>query len=107
MKEKDNILKKENAAPLQKFEINGKDLTAAYINDKLNELKITADAIIEFALWRWEQAPDRKENILNETKEWLNIKIGQCSIGPATSAAEPLLRESIKKLESLFSKNYY
>ena len=91
----------------QKIEITDEQvsLNTSYIDDKLKELEIIADALIEFALWRLENHPDKRELILNETRDWLFQKLGQGSIGPATAAADPLLRRKIAELEQLFTES--
>ena len=73
-----------------------------YIEDKLKELEIIANVLIEFALWRLENNRDKKDIILSETREWMFQRIGQGSIGPATAAADPLLRRKISELEAIF-----
>ena len=93
----------------RKFEsINSiKNHTSSYINDKLKELELVADELIKFAIWRWERNPKEKDTILKETEDWLNQRIGHGSIGPATAAAGPLLREKIEELRLLFKKDFY
>ena len=103
-KEHDKLLIKN-----QKFQtVNSKENhTSSYINDKLKELELVADELIKFAMWRWERNPKKKEIILKETEDWLNQRIGHGSIGPATAAAGPLLREKIEELRILFKKDFY
>lgn len=93
----------------QKFQtVNSKqNHTSSYINDKLKELELIADELIKFTMWRWERNPKEKDTILKETEDWLNQRIGQGSIGPATAAAGPLLREKIEELCLLFKKDFY
>ena len=81
--------------------------TSSYINDKLKELELVADELIKFAMWRWERNPKEKDIILKETEDWLTQRIGHGSIGPATAAAGPLLREKIEELRLLFKKDFY
>ncbi len=75
-----------------------KNHSSSYIEDRLKELELIADELIQFALWRWEKNPKEKDDVLKETEEYLNQRIGQGSIGPATAAAGPLLIEKVKKL---------
>jgi len=91
----------------QKIEFTDEQVSSntSYIDDKLKELEIIADALIEFALWRSENHPDKREFILNETRDWLFQKLGQGSIGPATAAADPLLRRKIAELEQFFTES--
>ena len=106
MKKKENDeIRREN----QKFQsVNSiQNHTSSYINDKLKELELIANELIKFAMWRWERNPKEKDTILKETEEWLNQRIGHGSIGPATAAAEPLLREKIEELRLLFKKDFY
>ncbi|MFX1393139.1 MAG: hypothetical protein ACFFAH_06135 [Promethearchaeota archaeon] len=58
-------------------------------------------------MWRWERAPNEKDNILKEAKYWLIQRIGHGSIGPATATAVPLLREKLDELRLLFKKEFY
>ena len=84
-----------------------KNHSSSYIEDRLKELELIADELIQFALWRWEKNPKEKDDILKETEEYLNQRIGQGSIGPATAAAAPLLIEKVKKLQQIFQNRYY
>ena len=84
-----------------------KNHSSSYIEDRLKELELIADELIQFALWRWEKNPKEKDDILKETEEYLNQRIGQGSIGPATAAAAPLLIEKVKKLQQIFQNCYY
>ncbi|MFX0186618.1 MAG: hypothetical protein ACFE8A_02660 [Candidatus Hodarchaeota archaeon] len=106
MKKKEND---ENREEVQKVQIiNSKqNHTSSYIKDKLKELEFVADELIKFAMWRWEKTPNKKDKILKETEEWLTQRIGHGSIGPATAAAEPLLREKLEELRLLFKKVFY
>ena len=80
---------------------------SSYIEDRLIELELIADELIKFALWRWDKNPKEKDNILKETEEYLNQRIGQGSIGSATAAAGPLLIEKVKKLQQISQNRYY
>ena len=101
--------KKEIRKEDQKFQIINsiQNHTSSYINDKLKELELVANELIKFAMWRWERNPNKKDNIFKETEEWLTQRIGHGSIGPATAAAEPLLREKLEELYLLFKKGFY
>jgi len=70
----------------QRFQLENsiKNHSSSYIEDRLKELELIADELIQFALWRWEKNPKEKDDILKETEEYLNQRIGQGSIGPAT-----------------------
>lgn len=84
-----------------------KNHSSSYIEDRLKELELIADELIQFALWRWEKNPKEKDDILKETEEYLNQRIGQGSIGPATAAAGLLLLKKVKKLQQIFQNRYY
>ncbi len=78
-----------------------KERPTNYIDNKLMELELIADEIIKFTEWRLQENPKDKAKILKETKQWLSMRIGQGSIGPATAAAGPLLDKKLKELEEL------
>jgi hypothetical protein len=90
--------------PVQKCidPITGRDVTAEYVESRLIELENLANVIINFALWRKERNPDKEEEIFKETEEYLRLRIGHGSIGPATAAAGPLMMEKLKTLHELF-----
>lgn len=75
----------------------------SYIKDKLEELELIADELILYAIWLWERTPQNKNIILKEIEAYLTQRIGHGSIGPATSAAEPLLNNKLKELYSFFN----
>lgn len=85
--------------------ITGEDITSQVIHNRLAELRIMADNIIQFALWRLERNPQRKMEILKEIDDYLRQKIGCGSIGPATAAAGPLMEEKISELYELFGED--
>ncbi|MFX1453378.1 MAG: hypothetical protein ACFFCM_21265 [Promethearchaeota archaeon] len=82
----------------------GRDITGEHIAKRLKELEYMADEIISFAIWRWERNKEKKEEILEETEEYLRQRIGCGSIGPATAAAGPLMYEKISELHKIFEK---
>ncbi len=94
--------------PVQKCidPITGRDITAEYVESRLKELENLADVIIKFALWRKEKNPDREKEIFKETEEYLRLRIGHGSIGPATAAAGPLMMEKLKTLHDLFGLEF-
>ncbi|MHA1292761.1 MAG: hypothetical protein ACTSQJ_08865 [Promethearchaeota archaeon] len=95
----------ENFYKIQKFEINNRDLTGEVIGEKMKHLEIVSNELIKFALWRLRENFDEKEKILEETLNYMDVRIGQGSIGPATAAASPLLEDKKKELKKYF-KNY-
>ncbi|MHA1379482.1 MAG: hypothetical protein ACTSRG_14005 [Candidatus Helarchaeota archaeon] len=84
--------------------VTGEDITGKVIHQRLGELTILADNIIEFAIWRWEHNPENKMDILKEVDNYLREKIGCGSIGPATAAAAPLMEEKLNKLYAIFKE---
>lgn len=93
-----------NNQGFQFIDTNGNQ-SHSYIKDKLKELELIADELIRYAIWLWEKSPQDKKVILKEIEAYLTQRIGHGSIGPATSAAEPLLNNKLKELYSLFNMN--
>ncbi len=90
--------------PLQKVvdAETGQDITGQYIREGLEKLKEIGHRLIETAQFLVERHPDWKENIYEDFRDWLQIVIGQGSLGPATAAAAPLLRSLQEELTGRF-----
>ncbi len=92
--------------PLQRV-INpetGRDITGQYIRDGLQKLEEIGHKLIETAQFLLERHPDWKEKIYEDFRDWLQIVIGQGSLGPATAATAPLMRSLQEELAQRFSE---
>ncbi len=67
--------------------------TARYVRRRLAELAAEADTVIDLASRAHTDSPDDRNEIYREAWWELHLRLGQGSIGPATSAAAPLLNE--------------
>ncbi|GAH45660.1 unnamed protein product, partial [marine sediment metagenome] len=63
----------------------GRDITGEYINQKLKELEIVAEKIIESALKEFKQDQSNKINTYHKAYQEIHDKLGMGSIGPATA----------------------
>ena len=90
----------------QKFQFipNIDNQPKSYIEEKLDELALISDELIQFSYWLGKRNPQNYDILFKETEIYLTQRIGHGSIGPATAAAEPLLRKKLKELYSLFKK---
>jgi hypothetical protein len=75
----------------------GRDITGEYITQRLRELEILADKIIQKAASDAEADPESKRKIYETTYWEIHERLGSGSIGPATSVASGLMEE--KKAE--------
>ena len=76
----------------------GKDITAEHINQRLKELEIVANNIIENAIDEFKNNPDKKKTVYEKYYWELHQKLGVGSIGPATAAAGPLMYSKMDEL---------
>jgi len=76
----------------------GRDITGEYIGQRLKELEIIADGIIERAVKDYRKDPEKKKEIYTKAYWEIHEKLGMGSIGPATAAAGPLMNEKKMKL---------
>jgi hypothetical protein len=79
----------------------GKDITGEYVGQRLKELAVEADEIIERHVERFKEDPSKKMDIFKEGYKEIHERLGQGSIGPATAAAAPLMEEKFQKLADL------
>lgn len=98
MKEKDKTIIDESLTQRVIDPDTGRDITGEYINQRLNELEIVAEKIIQSALKEVKQDQTKKNNIYQKAYWEIHNKLGMGSIGPATAAAGPLMEEKKKKL---------
>ena len=76
----------------------GRDITGEYITQRLRELEIIADNIIQNAAIEADADPERKRKIYEITYWEIHEKLGTGSIGPATAVASGLMEEKKEKL---------
>ncbi|MFX1237868.1 MAG: hypothetical protein ACFFAS_05165 [Promethearchaeota archaeon] len=76
----------------------GKDITEGYIRERLKELSIIADQIIDFAIKEHNSKLAESFKIYQDAYWQIHQKLGMGSIGPATAAAGPLMNEKKKEL---------
>jgi len=98
MEEEDKIHKDENLTQHVIDPNTGKDITGEYINQRLKELEIVAEKIIEHALNEFRQDQSNKIKIYQKAYSEIHNKLGMGSIGPATAAAGPLMEKKKQKL---------
>ena len=83
--------------------ITGKDITSEHISQRILELEIIANDIIDKAINEYSINPDKKYSIYEKYYWEIHQKLGVGSIGPATAAAGPLMYSKMddlaKKLE--------
>jgi len=98
MKEKDEKIKDESLTQRVIDPDTGRDITGEYIHQRLKELEILAEKIIQSALKEVKQDQTNKNNIYKKAYWEIHNKLGMGSIGPATAAAGPLMEEKKQKL---------
>ncbi len=76
----------------------GRDITAEHINQRLKELEILANKIIENANEEFKNNPDKKRTVYKKYYWEIHQKLGVGSIGPATAAAGPLMYSKMDEL---------
>lgn len=79
----------------------GKDITGEYINQRLEELEIIADLMIDKAIQEYRKDHNKKLDIYKKNYWQIHEKLGMGSIGPATAAAGPLMESKKQKLAQL------
>jgi hypothetical protein len=79
----------------------GRDITGQYIAEKLRALERIADDIINNAVSEFKKNADTKQAIYDDACREIHVRLGMGSIGPATAAAAPLMREKKKRLAEL------
>ena len=79
----------------------GRDITAEHINQRLKELEIVANNIIENAIEEFKNKPDKKKTIYKKFYWEMHQKLGVGSIGPATAAAGPLMYSKMDELADI------
>jgi Ni,Fe-hydrogenase III large subunit len=98
MKEKDKLIIDESLTQRVIDPNTGRDITGEYINQRLKELEIVAEKIIEAALKEFKQDQSIKKKIYQNAYWEIHNKLGMGSIGPATAAAGPLMEKKKHKL---------
>jgi len=98
MKEKDKTIVNESLTQRVIDPNTGRDITGEYINQKLVELEIIADKIIQSALKEFKQDQSMREKVYQKAYWKIHNKLGMGSIGPATAAAGPLMERKKQKL---------
>jgi hypothetical protein len=76
----------------------GRDITAEHVSQRLKELEVDADRIIQRARNEAEAAPERRREVYEAAHREIYERLGVGSIGPATAAAGPLMREKMWEL---------
>ena len=76
----------------------GRDITGEYITQRLRELEILADKIIQNAASDAEADPESKRKIYETTYREIHERLGSGSIGPATAIASGLMEEKKEEL---------
>ena len=83
----------------------GEDITGEYITQRLKELEILADEIIQQAARTVEVDPESQGEIYESTYWEIHEKLGSGSIGPATAVASGLMAEKKEELAKLLGIN--
>ena len=76
----------------------GRDITGKYISQRLGELEIIANKIIQHASISANAAPENSRRIYEVAYWEIHEKLGSGSIGPATAVAAGLMEEKKEKL---------
>lgn len=98
MKEKDKMIIDESLTQRVIDPNTGRDITGEHINQRLKELEIVAEKIIQSALKEFKQDQSSKKKIYQKAYWEIHNKLGMGSIGPATAAAGPLMEKKKHKL---------
>lgn len=80
----------------------GRDITGEYITQRLKELEILADKIIQNAACNAEANPENSRSIYETTYWEIHDRLGSGSIGPATCVAAGLMEEKKEKLADVY-----
>ena len=98
MKEKDKTIIDDSLTQRIIDPNTGIDITGEYVNQRLNELEIVAEKIIQSALKEFKYDKSNKKRIYQKAYWEIHNKLGMGSIGPATAAAGPLMESKKQKL---------
>lgn len=98
MKEKDKTIIDESLTQRVIDPTTGQDITGEYVNQRLKELEIVAENIIQSALKEFKQDQSKKKRVYEKAYWEIHNKLGMGSIGPATAAAGPLMEKKHLKL---------
>jgi hypothetical protein len=98
MKEKDKTIIDDSLTQRVIDPNTGRDITGEYINQRLKELEILAEKIIQSALKEFKQDQSKKLSIYQKAYWEIHNKLGMGSIGPATAAVGPLMEKKKQKL---------
>jgi len=105
MKEKDKTIIDESLTQRVIDPDTGRDITGEYINQRLKELEIVGEKIIQSALKEYKQDQSNKKKVYEKAYWKIHNKLGMGSIGPATAAAGPLMDKKKLKLANLLEIN--
>ncbi len=81
--------------------ITGRDITGESIQERLTELDVIAEEIIQRAMIACRKNPKNLIEIYKNAYWKIHQKLGMGSIGPATAAAGPLMNEKKEKLANI------
>jgi len=98
MEEKDKMIIDESLTQRVIDPITGRDITGEHITQRLKELEIVAEKIIQSALKDFRQDQSNKKKVYQNAYWEIHNKLGMGSIGPATAAAGPLMEKKKHKL---------
>lgn len=98
MKEKDKMIIDESLTQRVIDPNTGRDITGEHITQRLKELEIVAEKIIQSALKEFRQDQSNKKKVYQNAYWEIHNKLGMGSIGPATAAAGPLMEKKKHKL---------
>jgi hypothetical protein len=98
MKEKDKTIVNDSLTQRVIDPNTGRDITGEYINQRLIELEIVADKIIQSALKEFKQDQSLRKKIYQKAYWKIHNELGMGSIGPATAVAGPLMERKKQKL---------
>ena len=105
MKEKDKTIIDESLTQRVIDPDTGRDITGEYINQRLKELEIVGEKIIQSALKEYKQDQSNKKKVYEKAYWEIHNKLGMGSIGPATAAASPLIEKKQQKLAKVLEIN--
>ena len=101
MTDKDKVSREEDLTQRVIDPITGRDITGQYVNQRLKELEIVAEQIIDSALKEFGQTQSNRSNIYEKAYWEIHNKLGMGSIGPATAVAGPLMERKKRKLAKI------
>jgi len=106
MKEKDKPIIDESLTQRVIDPNTGRDITGEYIDQRLKELEIVAEKIIQVALKEYMQDRSNNKKLYQKAYWKIHNELGMGSIGPATAAAGPLMEEKKQKLGEVLEIDY-